>query len=171
VVDTTGAEIAQYMFEMVGAGSINLNGATNLATAAQTTQGQVLVSAADLSKVTVGDGAVAGNQTLLAWARDGTVWSPVTYITLDAESATAGPSQNVNAFGSLTGVTMTSGSGANATTFVSNLALASMFNLQGADLTEGSYQINLLSGGTVDLNGASPWALNSGQVDIDASDL
>jgi hypothetical protein len=170
VVDTTGAEIAQYMLEMVGTGSINLNGATNLATTAQTAQGQVVVSAADLAKVTVGVGA-AYEQTLLAWAGDGTVWSPVSEIALNGVTTTAAPSQNVDAFGSLTGVTMTSGSGANATTFVSNLALASMFNLQGADLTEGSYQINLLSGGTVDLNGASPWALNSGQVDIDASDL
>jgi hypothetical protein len=129
-----------------------------------------VVSAADLSKLTVGETA-AGNQTLLAWASDGTVWSPVTDIGLDVETAAVLPSQNVNAFGSLTGVTMTTGSGKNATTFVSNLALASMFNLQGADLTEGSYQFNLLSGGTFDLNGASPWATGTGQIDINASDL
>lgn len=87
VIDTTGSAITEYMFQAIGSGAVDLNGATNLATAAEQAQGEYVVSASDLSKVTYVAGSdvaqnLYGSQHLLVWAYDGTTWSPSTDISL-----------------------------------------------------------------------------------------
>jgi hypothetical protein len=76
IADTTGATIKDYNLQVVGAGSLALNGAVNLATPAQTAAGQIVVSASQIGDVTYVGGASAGGGELLLSAYDGSVWSP-----------------------------------------------------------------------------------------------
>jgi autotransporter passenger strand-loop-strand repeat protein len=85
--DTTGAAATRYNLQLLGGGAIKLNGAPNLATAAQTSLGQIVVSASGLSKVTISATAGAGQQDLLVSAYDGTVWSATADIQLAVSPA------------------------------------------------------------------------------------
>ncbi|MES2148657.1 MAG: DUF4214 domain-containing protein [Pseudomonadota bacterium] len=75
VTDSSGAPITQYKFQdPSGGGRILLDGAANLASAAQQAQGISIVSALDLEHVHYSSGAVAGSETLLIGAFDGKSW-------------------------------------------------------------------------------------------------
>lgn len=87
VIDTAGNAITEYMFQAIGSGQIELNGATDLANPAEQAQGEYVVAAGDLSKITYLAGqysanAPYGSEHLLVWAYDGTTWSPSTDISL-----------------------------------------------------------------------------------------
>lgn len=86
-IDTAGKAITEYTVQLIGSGTIGLNGATDLANSAQTAEGEYVVSASDLSKVTylAGSyvpGAPDGSTHVLVSAYDGTTWSPVTDVSL-----------------------------------------------------------------------------------------
>ena len=87
VTDTNGKDITQYALEAIGTDQINLNGATNLATAAQQAQNTVVVSASDLSKLTFAAAATTGQTTLMIAASDGTDWSPMSRLILDIQAS------------------------------------------------------------------------------------
>lgn len=74
-LDAEGLPITEYMFSVTGSANIALNGATNLATAAQTAEGDIVVSAADLSKLTLTPTASSGIPDLYVSAYDGVNWS------------------------------------------------------------------------------------------------
>jgi hypothetical protein len=87
VTNTSGQPITQYLLQAFGADTLGLNGATNLATAAQSAQGQVVVSAADLPKVTFTSHAASGTRPLMVAAGDGTAWSPMELFSLHVQAA------------------------------------------------------------------------------------
>lgn len=141
---TLGKTIQQYAFELVGSGSIALNGAPNIANATQTSQGQIVIQVSDLGKLTYVANGATGTQDLLAWAYDGSAWSPVSDIALNVSTTSALQASR----------DVVVGVGANS-------------------LTSGNYQVTPLSGGTINLNGAKPWASNAstGQIDVSAVDF
>lgn len=156
-LSTLGKTIQQYAFELVGSGSIALNGAPNIANATQTSQGQIVIQASDLGKLTYVANGATGTQDLLAWAYDGSAWSPVSDIALNVSTTSAlQASRDV-----VVGVGAT-------------IAMSSIFRGVGANsLTSGNYQVTPLSGGAINLNGAKPWASNAstGQIDVSAVDF
>jgi len=137
--DSSGAAITEYAFQLSGSGAINLNGAANLATAAQTAQGEVVVSSADLAKLTL-SGATAGTTDLLVSATDGSGWSSTTSVALTVTSSTAAIVPTFNPIVA-PGATV---------------SLASLFHVAGAT-TSGQTWYDVIvptGGGTINLNGA-----------------
>ena len=154
-----GLPISQYMFQAIGAGAVNLNGATNLATAAEQAQGQVVIAAADLSKLAFAAGTTTGSTDLLVSAYDGVSWSTATdlSLTITAMPAAVTPSLNAVVAPSAT------------------LSIASLFTATGASGNSGVYYDFTLenAAGTINLNGAKNLLTRPapGQVEISASDL
>ncbi|TBW32799.1 hypothetical protein EYW49_21505 [Siculibacillus lacustris] len=73
--DLSGQAITRYALQVVGDGALSLGGAADLATADQTAQGIVVVSAADFAKVQYGTGSTVDTPDLLISAQDATGWS------------------------------------------------------------------------------------------------
>jgi autotransporter passenger strand-loop-strand repeat protein len=102
VIDTAGLSIQEYLVQLVGPGTIDLNGASNLATVTQQGQGEIVVSAGDLEKLTYVPGSYSsaapqGNAHVLVQAYDGTTWSPLTDIslTIGSQPVAVAPAINV----------------------------------------------------------------------------
>lgn len=75
VTASSGKAITQYKIQdPQGGGSVQLNGATNLADAAQQAQGIFLVSANELGKLSYAAASQTGKETLLIAAYDGQSW-------------------------------------------------------------------------------------------------
>lgn len=75
VAVSSGGAISAYQFQdPAGGGTVLLNGAANLATAAQQEQGISIVAAADLAHLRYAAGAAADTETLLFSAFDGETW-------------------------------------------------------------------------------------------------
>ncbi|RBP11928.1 C1A family cysteine protease [Roseiarcus fermentans] len=141
-VDGSGASVTEYRFEVAGPGSIDLDGATDLATSAQHAEGQTVVSAGDLSKVLfAGAGAaVPSTSTLIVWAYDGATWSAAADIAVSIAATALSVTPKVE--------TLVAPSG--------TIALSSLFQAEGIGSSPGVfYDIEVASGGgTVNLNGA-----------------
>lgn len=73
-----GLPITDYMIKLSGSALISLNNAADLATPAQITAGEIVVSASDLAKLTIQPTATSGIPTLAVSAYDGVNWSAVT---------------------------------------------------------------------------------------------
>ena len=155
IADTTGATIKDYNLQVVGAGSLALNGAVNLATPAQTAAGQIVVSASQIGDVTYVGGASAGGGELLLSAYDGSVWSPTADLAMTVSPATVSLLPEFNRIVAASGT----------------IALSSLFGVSGTMGGGASYQVQILSGGgSFNLNGAA----NLGQgstIDFSATDL
>ena len=138
--NSTGAPITQYMLQAAGSVSINLNGAVDLATAAETAQGQVVISASDLSKVTL-TGSATESGDLLVSASDGSSWSAATDIplTVSAGVALTQPLDLAIAPGA-------------------TVPLSSLFNISGSMGAGAMVEVNLryaTTNGALNLNGAT----------------
>jgi hypothetical protein len=138
--NSTGAPITQYMLQTDGSVSIDLNGAVNLATAAETAEGQVVISASDLSKVTV-SGSASETGDLLVSASDGSSWSAATDIplTVSAGVALTQPLDLAIAPGA-------------------TVPLSSLFNVSGTMAAGAWIEVNLryeTTNGALNLNGAT----------------
>jgi hypothetical protein len=90
--DPDGDAILQYQFQISPSTStINLNGATNLLSYSQQSQGYYRVAAADLPKLTYVAGSAAGARNMTVCVFDGTVWSScVTTVTVVQDAAIVG---------------------------------------------------------------------------------
>ncbi len=160
-VDTAGASISQYMFQALGDGSIQLNGATNLATAAQQAAGEVVVSAGDLSKLLLTGGTSPGTIDLLVSGNDGQGWGAPTDITVTVDSA---PLDVIPTVGTIV---------------TGPVSIAGLFKLIGPDANASGllYEISVAAGtGYLNLNGGTNLDSNSdtyppSQVKVSASDL
>ncbi len=153
IQDDAGLAITQYMVQALG-GTINLNGAANVATAAQQAAGEIVVSAADLSKLTLTTGAVGSTVEVYLSGNDGSGFSlPVEQSwTVDSQGITVLPDANPLVAPSET------------------ISLASLFQLAGA--TGGSlfYTIKMDAGlGTFNLNGATDLSSAGGSTEIEVS--
>ena len=138
VTNSTGASITQYRLQAVGAVSVQLNGAVNVATAAETAQGQVVISASDLSKITL-SGSASGTGELFVSASDGSSWSAATDIplTVSAGAALTQPLDLAIAPGA-------------------TVSLSSLFNVSGSLGANAAVEVNLPDGnGSLNLNGAT----------------
>lgn len=154
--DTAGLAVSQYRLQLVGGvGNIQLNGAVNLASAAQAANGQVIVSAADFAKLTLATGATAGTVDLLIAGNDGTGWGGVSELqwTVSATPTSVLPAVHM----------LVAPSG--------TVSMSSLFQLAGAQAD--SYFIQVEFGGTINLNGATDQlgGGSGGQVKVSASDL
>jgi hypothetical protein len=156
--DLAGLPVSQYMLQAVGGGTIQVNGATNLASAAQQAQGEIVVSAGDLAKVTFAAGSVTGATDLLVSANDGAGWSTPTDIPL---AVTAAPLLVMPALNLIAAPGV-------------SLQIAKLFTLGGASGGSLTYDIVAESGlGTINLNGASDLLSNvrGNHVEVSAVNL
>ena len=152
-IDATGAAITQYLLQNLGPGSIDLNGAVNLATSDQIAQGQILVSAADLAKLNYTAPSSSGYTDLLVSAYDGANWSAPTDVALSIFAyAEAAILPNIGAVVGASGT----------------ISISSLFNVP--DSASVSYYQVTSNDGTINLNGANSWGSGS-TVDVNASDL
>lgn len=163
-VDLAGLPITEYMFQAIGTGVVQLNGATNLASAAQQAQGQIVVSAGDLAKLTFSAGSVVGSTDLLVSAYDGVSWCTASDIALTVTALPAAVTPVLDA------VVAPSAS----------LSIASLFTASGLSGANGvSYEFALendagnINPGSINLNGAKNMLTSpaAGQVEVQASDL
>ncbi len=157
-MDLSGARISAYMVQAIGLGGVQLNGATNLATAAQQALGEIVVAAADLSKLTFAAGATVGSTDLLVSAYDGVAWSTATDValTISAKFSAAEPVLNAVVAPS------------------ASLPIASLFSVIGSPGANLSYLFSLENDvGTITLNGAANLLAHGqpGQVEVHAADL
>lgn len=157
VTDAAGLAVTQYRLELVGAtGTIQLNGAVNLATAAQQANGQVIVSATDFAKLTIATGGSAGTIDLLIAGNDGTGWGGVSELQWMVGTTPASVLPTVNTLAAPS----------------ASVSVASLFKIDGA--AADSYYIQVESGGgTINLNGATDLlgGGSGGQVKVSAADL
>ena len=159
VQDLAGQAVTQYMVEVLGTGaSINLNGAANLASSAQQNAGEIVVSAADLSKLTLTTGASGSNIELYLSGNDGSGFSTPTEMLwdIDGQGITVLPTANPMAAPS------------------STVSLAKLFTLAGSGASGvTAYTIELeAGGGTLNLNGATNLLSgSSGKIEVSAADL
>lgn len=160
-VDTAGLTVSQYMIQTLGDGTLQLNGATNLATAAQQAAGEVVVSAADLPKLLLTGGASAGSLELLVSGTDGSGWSIPTDISVTVDTAPIDVVPSI------------------VTIISSAVPIAGLFKLIGPDANANGllYEISVAAGyGQINLNGATNLDANDGigdlyQVKVSAADL
>jgi len=160
IFNPSGLSVTQYMFQVNGSGYIQLNGVSNLATADQTVQGQVIISAADLAKISFAPGPLPGHQDLMVSALVGSNWSQPNDISLTVSnkfSKVIAP----NAINTVaTGATV---------------PLTSLFNAVGpANVNNVWFEFIVPSdGGTINLNGVTnSWSnAKPGQVMVLGSDL
>lgn len=74
-LDPNGKAITQYQVsDPSGGGTLQLNAAKNLATAAETAQGIITIAAADLNKLTYKTAGAVGSEVLLVSAYNGEIW-------------------------------------------------------------------------------------------------
>ena len=162
-MDVAGNDIAFYKIEMVGGGQLNLNGAANGANAAQAAANEVVVSAADLSKLTITTGASGSNVDVFVSGIEGssTTWATPSelYWSVDSTQLTVLPAVDaIVARGASTSV-------------------SSLFQVAGPLAGESSlkYFVSVESGGgTINLNGATDLqggGGNGGQIEVSAADL
>src|SRR5579859_1202158 len=150
-LNAEGLPITDYMVKATGSASIALNGATNLATAAQTADGDIVVAASDLSKLTITPTASSGTPDLYISAYDGVNWSAAT-----GESLTI--TTNPAAISPMPGLVMIAGS---------SIAATSLFTVSGllGSSAEAGYTFDPApSAGTILGNGAYNRAANSPNV-------
>ena len=158
ITNSTGAAITEYGFQLAGSGAIQLNGATNLATAAQTAQGQVVVSASDLPKIVLAAGATTGPADVFVSAYDGTNWSAAAdvQLTISGNGAVVIPAFNP--------VLAANGS----------VSLSSLFSVSGS-LAPGNTWYSFIvpsGGGVINLNGAQNfWTSTPGEYEVSAAQL
>ncbi len=159
-IDTAGLTITEYKIELLGTGALNLNGATNLATAAQQAAGEVVVSAADFGKLSISTGAAGGNVDLFISGNDGTGWTTPTevYWSVDSTLLTILPTVDTIVARS------------------SSVSVADLFSLSGPLAGESGlkYFVSIESGGgSISLNGAQDLqgGGSGGQVEVSAGDL
>jgi hypothetical protein len=155
-LNLTGKPITEYCFQLLGPGSLLLNGAVDLATPAQAANGDVIVSAADLSKVAIAMNEAGGTLSdLIVSATDGVTWSAAEDVGLMQSSMTAAVNQAL--FTPLQpGATV---------------AISSLFSETGA-LTAAWYAFYIPSGGgTLNLNGAANLSSEAGEYVIPAAEL
>ncbi|MGD1015270.1 MAG: C2 family cysteine protease [Roseiarcus sp.] len=156
VIDTAGLPITQYLVQVLGSGTIELNGATDLATSAQTALGEIVVSAGDLSKLAYVAGSSAGAATNLEVAAyDGATWSPLTDISLTIAGNPVAVTPRIDAVVAASGT----------------ISVASLFTTIGSmGSSSGDYQISATGAGVINLNGAYNWGTTS-DVDVASSEL
>jgi len=135
--DTAGLAVAQYMVQLLGNGSIQLNGAVDQANSTEQAAGQMVVSAGDLSKLTMTAGSASGGLIeLFVSGNDGTGWStPLeTVWSVDGTALTVLPAVDP----------LAAPSGA--------VPVASLFKTIG---TATTYDVSIeAGGGSINLNGA-----------------
>jgi hypothetical protein len=136
--DSTGAATSEYNLQLLGGGSIQLNGATNLATSAETAAGQIVVSAADLAKITFSAASGAGQQDLLVSAYDGAAWSATADIQLQIASSSVALNPRLDALVAAGG----------------DVSVSSLFATSGVAATYYAFIVPT-GGGAIDLNGAT----------------
>jgi len=159
-MDTTGQTILYYQIELLGTGTLNLNGATDIANATQAAAGEVVVSAADFGKLSISTGASGGDIDLFISGNDGSGWvTPAEiYWTVDSNPLSVLPSVD----------TIVAPSG--------TVSLANLVSLSGSLAGESGlkYFVSIeAGGGTVNLNGAQDLlgTANGGQIEVSAADL
>ncbi len=161
VVNPDALPVSHYLFNVSGNGSLHLNGATDLATAQQRAAGDVVIAAADLAKLQFGGTMMPGDATISIQAQLGSQWSAATDIawTFDTSSGDTlllpKPSTTVAPGGSV--------------------AVASLFQLDGASFDQNIYSVWLQpgEGGSIELNGArNLWTgSDPGLYEFSAADL
>jgi len=153
--DPTGAAIVAYSIQAgAGGGSINLGTATNLATAAQTANGIIVVAKSDIGKLKYVAGGAIGNQSISIAAEDSYGWGLAATATVATETPAT-----------LAAKTVTVAQGRP----VSALSLFSVANPGGGPITH--YDIlDPVGGGSIQLNGAVNWG-TPGYYDILAADI
>ena len=158
-----GDAITGYQFQAARGGTINLGGATNLASVADAAQGIVEVSAADLSKLTFVGGNAAETEALMVKARDAAGWSAVATTTVTTLAPPQPPTVTANT------VTISAGQAV----AISNFFTAS--DPGGGALLYYTFAYNPANGGAVSLNGAvNQWgsaATAVGEICVSAADL
>lgn len=158
-MDVAGLPISEYMLQAVGSGSLQLNGALNLASAAQAAAGEIVVSASDLAKLSFTAGGSAGTTDLLISGYDGTSWSIASDI---AVTQTTYPNAVVPQINAVLAPSST-------------ISLASLFSVIGAAANGGTdYEFSPESGaGTIHLNGATNLlgTSSTGGVEVSAAQL
>ena len=139
--NTTGAAPTLYNLQVVGGGTLSLNGAVNHATAAQTALGQIVVSASDLSKVKLGGATGTQSPSLLVSVFDGKAWSAFANIQLGVSTVGA-------TFNPVLDLVVAAGA---------TVQVTSLFKVAGTVSSSGGfYEIDLPNGdGTINLNGAT----------------
>jgi hypothetical protein len=158
-MDVAGLPISEYMLQAVGSGSLQLHGASNLASAAQSAVGEIVVSAADLAKLSFTAGGSAGGTDLLIYGYDGVSWSIATDIALTQTNYANAVVPLINA------VVAPS----------ATVSLAGLFSVIGAATNSATvYEFAPESGaGTIHLNGATNLlgASSTGSVEVSATQL
>jgi len=159
-LDTAGLAITEYKIELLGSGTLNLNGATNIATAAQQAAGEVVVSAADLGKLSISTGATGSNVDLFISGNDGSGWTTPTeaYWSVDTAPLTVLPAVDTIAAPS------------------TSVGIGNLVSLAGPLAGESGlkYIIAIESGGgSINLNGAQNLldGVSGSQIEVSASDL
>ena len=156
--DVAGLPVTEYSLQSIGSGSLHLNGAADQASAAQQAAGQIVVSEADLAKLSFTAGSVAGGTDLLVSAFDGVAWSTPANIAL---TATTMP----NAVAPTLGLVVAP---------YAHLSIAGLFKVNGAVDSTTVYDITVENnGGNIALNGATDLLANGGSshVQVSAADL
>lgn len=152
--------VSRYLFHAAGSGMLDLHGAVDLATAEQSAVGDVVVAAADLAKLQFVAPAVAGSGVLSIQALLGQQWSQAGDIHWS--------------FGAASPDTIVLPKLHNAVAAGGSIAVASLFQLDGATGSHVYYEVVLPSGGgTLELHGArNLWTdAKPGQYEFNAADL
>jgi len=160
-LDTAGLTITEYKIELLGGGTLNLNGAANLANATQQAAGEVVVSAADFGKLSISTGNTGSNIDLFISGNDGTGWTTPTeiYWSVDTALLTVLPTVDTIVAPS------------------ASVTVGNLFSLAGPLAGESGlkYTVSIESGGGYfDLNGAQDLLGGSGsgtQIQVSAADL
>ncbi|HEU4843997.1 MAG TPA: C2 family cysteine protease [Burkholderiaceae bacterium] len=153
--------VSRYLFHVSGGGTLHLNGASDLATAQQRAAGDVVIGAADLARLQFGATMMPGSATLSVQALLGQQWSAATDIgwTFDA----------------LAGDTVLLPKARTSVDAGGSVALASLFQLDGASFDQSIYSVRLRpgEGGSIELNGArNLWTgADPGQYEFSAADM
>ena len=161
-IDPNGKPITAYLFDPrnLTNGTIQLNGAVNIGSASQQAAGYVMVSAADLSKLTVALTNSEATGTIAIYAFDANGQNPYS-LSSTASITTMAPPPMVDA-GS---ITATIGQSVSVSTLFSTAATA------GDAITEYSF---LVGGGAIQLNGATNLVASYSDpdlIEVTASDL
>jgi hypothetical protein len=159
-MDTAGLAITEYKIELLGTGALNLNGATDLANAAQQAAGEVVVSASDLAKLTISTGTAGGTVDLFISGNDGTGWSTPGELYWNVETTQLAVVPAVDPIIAPS----------------ASLPVAGLFSLTGplAGETGLTYYLSIeAGGGTIHLNGATDLlgGAGAGQIEVSAADL
>ena len=160
-MDIAGKDILYYKIELLGGtGGLNLNGAANGATAAETAAGEVIVSAADLAKLTLSTGTSGGNIDLFISGYDSAGWSSPTEIYWNVDSTQLTVLPVVDTIIAPTAA----------------VSVASLFSVSTTASTSGlTYFVQIESGGgKINLNGATDLLggdSRGGQIEVSAADL